>query len=70
MTLTNLPKDKITTKVDIISKIPVKVNQNVINENYMKTILFSEPRPEKIIDKFVKPRSPWSFPISIFQKKF
>ena len=66
MTLTNLPKDKITTKVDIISKIPVKVNQNVINENYMKTILFSEPRPEKIIDKFVKPRTPWSFPISIW----
>ena len=66
LTLTNLPKDKITIIVDTISKVPVKVNQNVINENYMKTILFSEPRPAKIIDKFVKPRTPWSFPISIW----
>ena len=66
MTLTNLPKDKITIVIDTISKVHVKVNQNVINENYMKTILFSEPRPEKIIDKFVKPRTPWSFPISIW----
>ena len=64
--LTNLPKDKITIIVDTISKIPVKINQNVINENYMKNILFSEPRPEKIIDKFVKPRTPWSYPISIW----
>ena len=64
--LTNLPKDKISICVDTISKVHVKVNQNVINENYMKTILFSEPRPEKIIDKFVKPRTPWSFPISIW----
>ena len=64
--LTNLPKDKITITVDTISKVPVKVNQSVINENFMKNILFSEPRPEKIIDKFVKPRTPWSFPISIW----
>ena len=64
--LTNLPKDKISIIVDTISKVHVKVNQNVINENYMKTILYSEPRPEKIIDKFVKPRTPWSFPISIW----
>ena len=66
ITLTELPKDKITIIIDTISKIPVRVNQNVINENYMKTILFSEPRPEKIIDKFIKPRTPWSFPISIW----
>ena len=64
--LTNLPKNKITITVDTISVLPVKVNQNVINENYMKTIQFSEPRPEKIINKFVKPRTPWSFPISIW----
>ena len=64
--LTNLPKDKISIIVDTISKVHVKVNQNVVNENYMKTILFSEPRPAKIIDKFVKPRTPWSFPKSIW----
>jgi len=64
--ITNLPKDKITIVVDTISKIHVKVNQNVINDNLTKNIVFSEPRPEKIINKFVKPRTPWSFPISIW----
>ena len=64
--ITNLPKDKITITVDTISKLHVKVNHNVINENLTKSIEFSEPRPEKIINKFVKPRTPWSFPISIW----
>ena len=44
----------------------MKFNYNVLNENLSKNIFFSEPRPEKIIDKFVKPRTPWSFPISIW----
>ena len=65
--LLNLPKNKkITITVDTISKIYVKFNYNVLNENLSKNIFFSEPRPEKIIDKFVKPRTPWSFPISIW----
>ena len=64
--ITSLPKDKITITVDTISKLQVKVNQNVLNENLTKNIVFSEPRPEKIINKFVKPRTPWSFPISIW----
>ena len=62
----NLSKDKMTITVDTISKIHVKVNYNVVNENLSKNIFFSEPRPPKIIDKFVKPRTPWSFPISIW----
>ena len=64
--ITLLPKDKITIVVDTISNLNVKVNHNVINENLTKNIVFSEPRPEKIINKFVKPRTPWSFPISIW----
>ena len=64
--ITNLPKDKITIVIDTISKVHVKVNQNVVNDNLTKNIVFSEPRPEKIINKFVKPRTPWSFPISIW----
>ena len=64
--ITNLPKDKITITVDTISNLHVKVNLNVISENLTKNIVFSEPRPEKIINKFVKPRTPWSFPISIW----
>ena len=50
--ITQLPKDKITIVVDTISKLYVKVNHNVLNENLSKNILFSEPRPERIINKF------------------
>ena len=64
--LINLSKNKITIIVDTISKIHVKFNHNVVNENLSKNIFFSEPRPEKIINKFIKPRTPWSFPISIW----
>ena len=64
--ITNISTNKIVIKVDTISKIQVKVNKNVINEDYRKAISFSEPRPEKIINKFIKPRTPWSFPLSIW----
>ena len=64
--LMKLKKNKITIIVDTISKIHVKFNQTVVNENLSKNIFFSEPRPEKIINKFVKPRTPWTFPISIW----
>ena len=64
--LLNLSKNKITISVDTISKIQVKVNHAVVNENLSKNIFFAEPRPEKIINKFVKPRTPWTFPISIW----
>ena len=57
---------KIRIVVNTIGTVHVKVNKNVINEDYRKTISFSEPRPEKIINKFVKPRTPWSYPISIW----
>ena len=66
MDLTQISKNKISIVVDTISKIHVKINRNVINEDYRKTLAFSEPRPEKIINKFIKPRTPWSFPISIW----
>ena len=64
--LTQISKNKITITVDTISKIIVKVNKNVINENYRKNLTFSEPRPERILNKFVKPRTPWSFSSSIW----
>ena len=59
--LTSISQSKISIVVDTISTIQVKVNRD-----YRKTISFSEPRPEKIINKFVKPRTPWSYPISIW----
>ena len=64
--LTQITDKTLSIVVDTLSKISVKVNRNVINEDYRKTLTFSEPRPEKILNKFVKPRTPWSFPISIW----
>ena len=58
--------NKINITVDTICKLEVKFNKNVISDDYRKLIQFSSPRPEKIIDKFVKPKTPWSFPISIW----
>ena len=61
-----LPKKDISIVVKTISKITVKLNKNVIDEEYRKLISFCEPRPEKILNKFVKPRTPWTFPLSIW----
>ena len=64
--ITMLPEKDISIEVNTICKVTVKVNKNVINEEYRKTITFCEPRPEKIINKFIKPRTPWIFPNSIW----
>ena len=64
--ITMLPEKDISIEVNVISKITVKVNKNVINEEYRKMISFCEPRPEKILNKFIKPRTPWIFPNSIW----
>ena len=58
--------NEINIKVDTICKIEVKFNKNVITDDYRKLIQFCQPRPEKLINKFVKPKTPWSFEISIW----
>ena len=58
--------DNISIYVDTICQMRVKHNNNVIDENYRKLFRFSVPRPEKNINKFIKPRTPWSFPVSIW----
>ena len=58
--------DSISINVDTLCKMHIKHNNNVIDENYRKLFKFSVPRPEKNINKFVKPRTPWSFPLSIW----
>ena len=60
------PNEIITVTVKKVSKKIVGVNRNVIDENFVKQLKFAEPRPLKIINKFVKPRTPWTFPISIW----
>ena len=64
--ITMLPEKDISIEVNLLCKITVKVNKNVINEEYRKMITFCEPRPEKILNKFIKPRTPWVFPNSIW----
>ena len=59
-------EQNISIKVDTICKMNIKYNNKVIDENYRKFFKFSIPRPEKIINKFIKPRTPWSFPVSIW----
>ena len=62
-----LQTDKnISVSVDTIFKIHIKYNNKVIDENFRKLFKFAVPRPEKIINRFIKPRTPWSFPISIW----
>ena len=60
------PNVNATIIVNTISKIKISYNKNVINEDYRKMIKFSEPRPEKLKNKFIKPKTPWSFPKSIW----
>ena len=56
----------ISITVDTLCKMNIKYNNKVIDENYRKFFKFSVPRPEKIINRFIKPRTPWSFPVSIW----
>ena len=57
---------RIKVRVEYACKTVVKVNKNVVNEEFRKTIKYTEPRPEKIINKFVRPRTPWKFGSSIW----
>lgn len=49
-----------------VGKINVEVNFNVINDKYINMLKYCEARPERRLTKFVKPRTPWSYPISIW----
>ena len=61
----NTDKD-ISISVDTVCKMNIKYNPKIIDENYRKLFKFSVPRPERNLNKFIKPRTPWSFPISIW----
>ena len=39
----------------------------IIDSSYKKYLVYCVPRPEKKIDLNIKPRTPWTFPISIWQ---
>ena len=59
-------EQSISITVDTIYKMNIKYNPHIIDSNYRKLFKFSVPRPEKNLNKFIKPRTPWSFPISIW----
>ena len=54
--------------VTTIAKRKINENFNVIDDTYRTTLKFCEPRPTRQINRFVKPRTPWTFPISIWAK--
>ena len=37
-----------------------------MNDQYHKQLQYCEARPERQLDRFVKPRTPWSYPVSIW----
>ncbi|MCQ2819743.1 MAG: hypothetical protein MJ252_20960, partial [archaeon] len=59
-------KEKITIPISDIAIKTVSVNHQVINELYRSNLRYTQPRPVKIINRFVKPRTPWTYPISIW----
>ena len=56
----------ITISAKVLNKINVKPNFNVLTHDFKSNLKYTEPRPKNIINKFVKPRTPWTFPISIW----
>ena len=53
-------------KVNFLGKKIVKQNLKIINENYITTLKYCEPRPERKFERFIKPKTPWTFQISIW----
>lgn len=60
--LTNV--DKISVKR--VGKIAVEINPFVIDDFCRNMLKYCEPRPIKRLNKFVKPRTPWSYDISLW----
>jgi hypothetical protein len=54
----------------MVGKIEIEINYNVIDDSYNKMLKFCEARPDRIVDRFVKPRTPWSYPISIWKSYY
>jgi hypothetical protein len=50
-----------------MSKIEVEINNQVIEKDtFIKLLDFCFPRPEKKLIIVTRPRTPWTFPISIW----
>lgn len=60
--------DKI--RIKNLGKVSVELNHHVINDDYQKMLKFCEARPTRTLDHFIKPKTPWNFPISIWATLF
>lgn len=54
--------------VHILGKKVIEKNENVIDDTFRPKLKFCEPRPIRQFNRFVKPRTPWTFPVSIWAK--
>ncbi len=41
-------------------------NKNVINVDYFTQLMYCKPRPRKDTEIIIRPKTPWSFPVSIW----
>ncbi len=48
----------------------VEVNSHVVNDQYQKQMKYCEARPERQLDRFIKPKTPWIYPVSIWATYF
>jgi Ran GTPase-activating protein (RanGAP) involved in mRNA processing and transport len=49
-----------------VGNIHVDINRNVLDEYNRKTMKYCLPRPKRNFNKFIKPRTPWTFAISLW----
>jgi hypothetical protein len=49
-----------------VGKIPVKLNDNVIDKNYTSLLQTCQPRPKPYIFVPNKIRVPWKYPVSLW----
>ena len=54
----------------MVGKIDIEINYNVIDDGYNRMLKYCEARPDRIVNKFVKPRSPWTYAISIWKSYY
>ena len=59
-------EEKKKVAIYVLGKKTIEKNVKVIDENYLKIIKYCEPRPPKIKNNIIKPKSPWTFQNSIF----
>ena len=57
-------------KIGVVGKIMNEINEHVITDEYRSLLKHCEPRPRKDKKIEIKPRTPWSFPISIWNTYF